>query len=348
MAKDFDIYEIDLLWFDEFVQHIREEYCLFLKNNFVSKMPTLKEVIDQTIEYCNASDQSYDDNVYLITFPSGKKYMGQTVDIIKRFSSYRKNKGSNPHMSRALNKYGFCNIHLEHHQIPTSCTDFVEIFMIYFYDLVNCKNGYNKTTGGKSGWVMTEEVRKRLSAAHTGVPLSEKHRASMGKSRIGVPRDQAVCMKISVAKKGVPLSKEHCIALSDGWTDERRTIHKNVRTGVPLNAEWRSAISASKKGVPLSENHRLAMGVARTGERHPQAKKVCVDGTLYTCAKEAAIQVFPEKYKNHVSNFIHRLPNSERMFYISKEFYMYCKENGIEDVTRTMYNGFEHYMNNLL
>ena len=35
MIKDCDTYEIDIRWFEDFVQHTREQYCLFLENHFI-------------------------------------------------------------------------------------------------------------------------------------------------------------------------------------------------------------------------------------------------------------------------------------------------------------------------
>lgn len=332
MTED-TVYEIDLLWFNEFVLHIRGKYCLFLENYFVSKMPTFKEVIEQTIEYCNANNQPLNDNVYLFTFPSGKRYVGQTINFKNRMCRYKSNEGSNEHISRALKKYGINNVNIEHIQIPTICADFIEIFMIFLYKLDNPKIGYNKTSGGKSGWKITKEVRAILRYTHLG-----KIRTTESKT-----------------KQSLNTSGE-----------------KHWNYGGTLSHEWREKIRISNTGKKHSEEHRAKNREAHSGENHynygncrdidtkikislslsgdnnPRAIPVSVDGKMYTSAGEARRDIFPDKSIQYVSSFISRCPDSDRIFYISKEFYKYCNENGIEDVTRNMYNGYEHYMNNLL
>lgn len=146
---------------------------------FVGETPTLREVCDATIKYCNADKLPFNDGVYLIESPNGKRYAGQSTNFANRLQQYQNNKGSNKHWTRALKKYGIKTLEINHCIIPTACSDIVEIFMILWYDLTDTKKGYNKTSGGKNGWTMSVETKAKMRAAKIGVPKSAEHKATM-------------------------------------------------------------------------------------------------------------------------------------------------------------------------
>ena len=345
--------------------------CSFLTNYFTGCEPTLKEVCDVVVGYCNSENHTFNNYVYLLTFPSGKRYAGQTVDLKQRMATYKSNRGANPHMTNALKKHDWTSIIKEHFSIPTVCADIIEIFLISWYDLVNRENGYNKTTGGKSGYIITEEARERMSKAHTGVPLSAEHRASLcavwtdehrammsaasiaawtverraekSARHLGVPLSAEHRAKLSALRKGVPLNAEWCANISAA---KKGSKHPNW--GVQMSDDQRAKISISLKGVPKSDEHCAKLSERQIGNKNHNAKPVVVEGRVYAYAREAVKEAFPTKCIRYVDHSIRKHPESDRMFYISKEFYTYCEENEIKDVTRTMYNGFEHYMNNLL
>jgi len=70
--------------FEEFVQILRSECVDFLNNIFFRNNVSLQEVAEETIKYCNATGLQRDGNVYLLVFPSGKRYCGQTVNLERR------------------------------------------------------------------------------------------------------------------------------------------------------------------------------------------------------------------------------------------------------------------------
>jgi len=61
-----------------------DEIFTFLFEYFSCKTPSLKEVVDTIVDYYDADEQTFDNYVYLLTFPSGKKYAGQTADYERR------------------------------------------------------------------------------------------------------------------------------------------------------------------------------------------------------------------------------------------------------------------------
>lgn len=87
--------------------------------------------------------------VYKLTSPSGKVYIGQTVDFQKRMKSHKECAGEHcPKLYRAIRKYGWENFNkkilLEN--LTLSEMDFLEEFCISVYDSI--KYGYNVTIGG--------------------------------------------------------------------------------------------------------------------------------------------------------------------------------------------------------
>ncbi len=309
--------------------------CSFLIDYFTGNipMPTLTEVCDVAVQYYNSEYHPFDNYVYLLTFPSGKLYMGQTVNLRMRMSDYKRHEKCNLYMKNALNKYGFQNITIEYKKIPAICADAVEIFMILWLNLTNPENGYNLTSGGKSGYVFSDEVRARISVAVAG-----ENNPIWGK-----PRPDYVKEKISKANSGLTRSEEFRARVSVIQTGKEHTDNTKKKQSMAhigeKNPNW---------GKITTDDVKEKMSIAHLGDKNHMAKHVVVEGALYGSAGEASRKEFPDKYNRHVDKFIIKHPDSNRMFYISKEFYKYCNENGIKDVTRNMYNGFEHYMNNLL
>lgn len=88
--------------------------------------------------------------IYVLTSPSGKKYVGQTVNINKRFENYRNlRRTSQIKLAKAIVKYGWDNFTkeiYEYKNISNEALNYIEIRNIHEYDSFN--NGYNCTLGG--------------------------------------------------------------------------------------------------------------------------------------------------------------------------------------------------------
>ena len=316
------------------------EACSFLMKYFVDRKPTLKEVVNKTMEYYNIKDHPFDNYVYILQFPSGKWYCGQTVDWKRRMKEYNQHTGSNPHITNALNKHGWANVKREYESISTAiCADIVEIFMIYWYDLTNSINGYNKTTGGKSNYVITAEALETRSGVNHvgwGKPRPDDVKKKISVSLIGIPLSTERCANMSMAHKGVPLSIDHRASLSASMTDDRRAALSDKLAGIPKSAEARANMS-----IAWTDERREEFSIKNIGENNPKAKPVVVYGKVYSYAREAVSFLFSAKNIRYVDSFIRTHPNSKEMFYISKEFYKHCQYNCVENITREMYDEFD-------
>lgn len=102
-------------------------------------------------------------HIYILTSPSGKKYVGQTYSLRKRFNSYENGgKISQIKLYRAIEKYGWDNFTkevLDFYNLTQIELDELEIKYIKEFDSFN--NGYNCTIGGLGKRIhYTEEERK--------------------------------------------------------------------------------------------------------------------------------------------------------------------------------------------
>ena len=323
---------------------------------FTGMTPTLHEVCNTVIEYCDASELYFNDNVYLMTAPNGKKYTGQTTNFDERINNYRKNKGSNPHWSRALKKYGFEKFKIEHVSIPTVCADIVETFMILWYDLMDPDKGYNKQSGGKNGFTMSNEVREKISQSTLGVPKSADHKAAI-KASWSQDRKKEMILKNSGENNpmfGITGEQHHMFGKkrpehSKKMSGENHPMYgikgeNNPNFGSKRTKETKEKQRAKRLGSITSEETKEKQRAAKLGEKSSTARAVVVNGTAYPCAKVASEKEFPDKNKKYVSHFIwvneKKNMKSTDIFYVSKEFHDYCKKNECVNITHKMFTEF--------
>lgn len=110
--------------------------------------------------------------IYKITNPKNRVYIGQSVDINRRFNQYKtKLAKSQVKLNRSFLKYGF-----ENHKFEVICTcDVKELdeLEIYFIDLFNSIECGLNAKGGGSGGYMPKELRDKISKSHKGKKLKE-------------------------------------------------------------------------------------------------------------------------------------------------------------------------------
>jgi hypothetical protein len=318
-----------------------EEGVNYLADAFSGSSPSMREVSAAAIDYCNAWKSTFDDNVYLLTAPNGKKYAGQSATLKTRFRDYKQGRGSNQHLSRALKKYGLDKFEIVYYTIPTACADIIEKFMILWYKLMNKDKGYNKQSGGKHGWMTSNETRAKMSAAQLG----EKNHF------FGKTHDKKTRAKMSILISAT-MTKERRAKISASMSGE-----KNHWFGKKHSQETCAKIGAANSGEKnhwfgkkFSVDHRKKMSVSKTGEKHFRTYPVVVNGCLYPTATEASEKQYPNYKNNYVKNYISRprYKNSTKIFKVSKDFYAECHQNSItENITHEMYERFNQGMEQL-
>ena len=123
-----------------------------------------------------------------------------------------------------------------------------EIYMISVFGRKDLGTGilYNMTNGGdgSSGWVPSEEYRKKMSDAQKGKTHSEDSKKKMSVAQKGKTLSEEHRRKISEAHKGKIASEETKIKLS-----EAQKGNKNHNYGKTFSEETRRKIGDAKKGT---------------------------------------------------------------------------------------------------
>ena len=103
----------------------------------------------------------------------GKKYIGQSVDIYRRWKDHKRelngNRHRNMYLQRAWNKNGAESFHF---YILEECDNFLldsrEIYYINVFKCLDNKYGYNIEDGGNSNKKLAEETKDKISKARLG------------------------------------------------------------------------------------------------------------------------------------------------------------------------------------
>lgn len=140
--------------------------------------------------------ENYNWNVYKITSPSGRVYIGITSNLIKRFSVYKSNAVSRQTLIfNSIRKYGYENHKVEIMDTFTGDNDYAngkEIFWIRGYMSNKNKypeqNGLNLTDGGDgtTGYKATAEVIEKNRKRRIGKKHSELTKKKMSEARVGI------------------------------------------------------------------------------------------------------------------------------------------------------------------
>lgn len=135
---------------------------------------------------------------------NGKGYVGQSRNVMKRWRQHRR---CNPYgvvslLYRAMEKHGveaFDFILLQ--TAPPADLNTRESFWIEKLQTFG-ERGYNLTSGGGQGYDISDEVRQRMSLAHTGRVKSAETRRKLSLAKIGIPRSEETKRKVSLGLKG--------------------------------------------------------------------------------------------------------------------------------------------------
>jgi group I intron endonuclease len=181
--------------------------------------------------------------IYKITNPKGKVYIGQSIDIKKRWKyyiseSYNKRDHQNK-LFNSLRKYG-----PESHifEIIEECKieqlNEREIYWGKIYDCINPNKGLNLRELGKQG-IWTKEAKEKLSLAHIG-----KHKHTKESKA-----------KISLKMKGYKYSEEQKQKCRDNsGVKGKPNLNGGSKKGWKRTEEQKQNISKKKIGISNPKN----------------------------------------------------------------------------------------------
>jgi group I intron endonuclease len=187
--------------------------------------------------------------IYMLTSPSNKRYVGQTVTTVaKRVKQHCQPSSGCKAIRDAIKKYKIENFKIETIiQCNNSELNDYEIHFIAHYDTFG-KNGYNLTKGGdgNKGYKHTEESKRKISEAQKGKYIGEKNHF------YGKHHSEETRKKISEKHKGKILTEEHKRKLSEAGkgrkhSEESKKLMSEAQKGRKHTEETKRKLSEARR-----------------------------------------------------------------------------------------------------
>lgn len=151
---------------------------------------------------------------------NGKRYIGQTVDLSKRFSGHKRgleaNRHPSTHLQNAYNKHGSASF--EFLVLERCCVDNLydrEKYWVEYYRTSDPDYGYNLRLDPVTsrGIKLSKETKELMSKAHKGKSITAEHARKSAEARRGSKRTDDQRERISLARKN---TDSHTVSLIKG------------------------------------------------------------------------------------------------------------------------------------
>lgn len=191
--------------------------------------------------------------IYKITSPSNKVYIGQSVDIQRRFKEYkaRYSKAKNK-LNNSFSKHGVDNHKFE---IIIECDveslNELERYYQDFYDVLNTGLNCLLTKSSDRSGFISEEMKQKIGEKLKGRQYSQEYKENMSKILKGRVFTDEWRRKLSDNAKKRGVSPE----------TQRKSVE--ARKGKPLSDETKKKLSEINKGRVISESHRKNIAKAK-------------------------------------------------------------------------------------
>lgn len=242
--------------------------------------------------------------IYSITIEANNSiYIGQSVDIMNRWSSHRsclrQGHHQNSRVQRVFDKYGEASLSfavVENCAKPTTpehLTDREEWWITHFKALGKIILNQRIVVSSNFGFKHTLESRQKLSRALTGRKLSADRVEAMRQRQLGTKHSPETRAKMSASQKARPHpSPEQCAAIS-----KRQKGRKMSESSCRKMSEIRTGV---KRG-PHSDNHKAKIGNANAGKFSlvsPSGERVEVSNLCKFCRENGLDQAHLYKVKS--------------------------------------------------
>ncbi len=194
--------------------------------------------------------------VYVLTSPSGKRYVGMTQrDIDVRWSQHRRLQSCRP-INRAIKKYGWESFRRKIVMRSDDKAELVakECALIVEYGCM-VPNGYNCTAGGEgiSRAKRPPHVITAIKQAHTGKIVSEETRAKLREAHARNPRPCPMAGKKHSAESLAKMRGRSIV-----HSDATKQKMSQSRIGHSVSDETREKLRQRASSQPLDVRQRIA------------------------------------------------------------------------------------------
>lgn len=214
--------------------------------------------------------------IYKVQSPSGSVYIGQSVNILKRWQDYKRyaNHKTQPRLFNSFKKYG----HESHsfgilYELPSSVSSeilcayeqfCIDQYKIAGFGMMNVRDAGNR--GKHSEETKLKQSLKAIGRKHTPETLIKLSLAKKGKpgNRLGTKCTPEQTERNRVAMKGKKHTEETKIKISVNHSRHNKGIpaselskEKNriAHTGNKASEETKLKMSLAAKGVPKTKEH---------------------------------------------------------------------------------------------
>lgn len=230
--------------------------------------------------------------IYMITSPSGKMYIGQTVNLYWRMYKYSKmHCDKQAKLYASFKKYGWdAHVFSILEECKKEDLNRLEVYYMELHETFNTEHGLNLRTGGDY-YKLSDESKEKLRQANLGKKYSYETNYKKGVSLRGKNVSEESKIKMSNGQKIVWKNKERLEKASERvkgesnpmfgrfWTDEQKKAHgdkirgrKGHMAGKKHSPETIAKMIESRKNI--SPETRLKMSISRTGKKWSDKKRV--------------------------------------------------------------------------
>lgn len=194
--------------------------------------------------------------LYLITFPNGKRYVGQTVNSLqKRWTHHKSKAKQNPNegciaLNYAIRKYGVKNVRIwEISEVDDDKLDQYENYYITKVYHTLTPKGYNLQTGGSA--LKRHSDRTLLKMSKSALARnSVKYRKS--KQTINLPK------YVGIVKNGYRIAK-HPNCSCKTFANKNKTMKENLKDALKFLKKLNDGI------VSIKHERKLPEGIQKMG-----------------------------------------------------------------------------------
>lgn len=265
----------------------------------------------------------------IVHVASGRAYVGQSTNMVGRFSQHRSRLRRGVHTSRHLQnawtKHGEAAFLFEilEECPPSSLTEREQWHMDQHEQLYNLAPAAGSTLGVMKspetrakiattlkGRTLSTEHRANIAAGGMGKILSAEHRAKIGTANKGKHNTRGFHhtaeskAKMGLAHRGNTYSlglkrspetlARMSMSLKAAWTDERREKQSVANTGRPVSAETRAKIGAGNKGKQVSPEARAKISAANKGKKRSDETKAKISASKMGNTHSLGVKRSPE------------------------------------------------------